>query len=867
MKSMEIRKKFFDFFIKHGHTKVPSSSLIPAQDPTLLFTNAGMNQFKDIFLGKETRSYTRATSIQKCMRAGGKHNDLENVGFTNRHLTFFEMMGNFSFGDYFKKEAIEYAWEFLTRDMSFNPNTIYATVFREDNDAYEIWQKSIGLPKERIYRLDEADNFWQMGDIGPCGPCSEILIDRGTAFGCGKKSCAPGCACDRFLEVWNLVFMQYDRQADGTLKPLKRTGVDTGMGLERLCVIIQKKDSVFEIDIFANTIKKIEELTRISYANASPEIKAAFNVLADHVRASSFLIADGCTPSNEGRGYVLRKIIRRAALFAQKLTDKNIFPALAEIIIQDMGSIYPELIDAKKSIIHLLSLEIEKFAHNLLQGQKILENYFDQSKKNKLITGEQAFRLYDTFGFPLELTKIIAEEQNFTVDTHGFEQEMEAQRERSGGKITQETLEKVSLPDTVKTEFTGYTAFITESPIIALIEHGQVIKKVDAHQSCWIITEQSPFYVEKGGQVSDKGLIKIGDQEVPVEDLQLIGNAIAVKITAPTTIKVGDIVTSIVGRHYRLDIMNNHTATHLLQAALIKVLGKEVKQSGSLVHPDYLRFDFTYHKALTHDQVKQVEDIVNEKIRENIPLNIYCTTYQDAVNHGVTAIFGEKYKPDNVRVIEIPGFSMELCGGTHVHATGDIGCFKITEENALSAGQRRIVALTGSKAIALFQDSYAMIKKLCQAFKVQPHELVETIEKQRGELKETRTHIKQLKKQLWQTQLPNMLENTEEMHGIPVLFVALHDYAPDELKDMAQALLAKKSGLYFLYSAANQQCSFFVITSPEFSKKINLKELSSWLKNTFGLRGGGKETSLQGGGEYVEPAMLEKKLKVWINKI
>lgn len=866
MKSIEIRKKFLDFFTNHGHTKVSSSSLIPAQDPTLLFTNAGMNQFKDIFLGKETRSYARATSIQKCMRAGGKHSDLDNVGFTNRHLTFFEMMGNFSFGDYFKKEAIQFAWEFLTNTMKFDPKTMYATIFQDDDESYEIWQKIIGIPQERIYRLGHADNFWQMGDTGPCGPCSEILIDRGASYGCGKKTCAPGCSCDRFLEVWNLVFMQYDRQEDGTLKLLKRTGVDTGMGFERLCVLMQKKGSVFEIDVFENTIKKIEELTGISYVHASPDIKASFNVLVDHIRASSFLIADGCIPSNDGRGYVLRKIIRRAALFAQKLTDKNIFPALAEVIMKDMGEIYPELLQAKKIIIHLLSVEVEKFAHNLIQGQTILKRYFEQAGTKTIITGNQAFTLYDTYGFPLELTRVIAHEKGFEVDTQGFEQEMEAQRERSSGKIAKQTIENITIGETIKTEFVGYDHLITESPIIALIQNNQQVTTVDAHTSCWIITDKSPFYVEKGGQVSDKGRITINDTHVPVENLAIVGNAIAAAITTPKTIRIGDIITSRVDSQFRRDVMNNHTATHLLQAALIQILGKEIKQAGSLVHPDYLRFDFNVHTPLTPEHIKQIEDIVNEKIRENIPLTIYHTSYQDALDKGVTAIFGEKYKPENVRVIDIPGFSRELCGGTHVRATGDIGSFKILEESALSAGQRRIVAVTGRKALELLQDSYNTVKKLCQTFKVQHHELLHAIEKQREESKETQQEVKNLKKKLWQAQLPAMLEQTQDIHGIPFLFVSLQDYAADQLKEIAQLLLAKKAGFYFLYSTTDQQSSFFAIMAPEFAKKISIKVLNSWLNSTFGLRGGGKETSLQGGGDYREPVKLEKELKEWIKK-
>jgi alanyl-tRNA synthetase len=864
MKSMELRKKFFDFFTERGHIKVPSSSLVPAEDPTLLFTNAGMNQFKDLFLGKETRSYDRAVSIQKCMRAGGKHNDLDNIGFTNRHLTFFEMMGNFSFGSYFKKEAIEFAWEFLIKQIGLDPKDMYVTVYKDDDESYDIWHNIIGLPKERIYRLGEADNFWQMGDTGPCGPCSEIYVDRGKQFGCGKDTCAPACECDRFLEVWNLVFMQYDRQEDGTDLPLKRKGVDTGMGLERLALIVENKNSIFETDLFEPIIKKIEQLTEIKYESAPKDIKAAFNVMADHVRAATFLIADGVTPSNEGRGYVLRKIIRRAALFAQKLTNKNIFPELAQVVIDQMNPIYPELKPAEKSVKHLLNVEIEKFAENLVHGQNILQRYFKDSAQTKVISGEQAFKLYDTFGFPLELTKVIAGEKGFTVDTEGFEKYMEIQKERSGGKITKEDHIKIGLPETIVTEFKGYETLETESPIRALIVDNELVDHVDAGRSCWVITATTPFYVEKGGQVSDKGTVRIDSHSVPVENLMRIDNAIAIKITAPTTININDLVTETVDKEYRLDVMNNHTATHLLQAALIQILGKEVRQSGSLVHPDYLRFDFTYHKTLSHEQIKQVEDLVNRKIRENMPVKIYNTTYKNAIDKGVIAIFGEKYNPEEVRVIDIAPFSMELCGGTHVSATGDIGCLKITEETALSAGQRRIFAVTGKKAVELFQDDFDMVKKLSQEFKVQTHEIVNAVEKQKEQLKDALNAIKKLKKETWQAQTSTWLESVKEVNGIPFGFFALSDYGADELKEIAQKLADKKPGFYFMLSCQDERCALFSMLSDQFASKVDLKVFSTWLKDSFGLRGGGKKGVLQGGGPFVDQTAVKKGIEKWL---
>ena len=666
MTSFDLRKKFFDFFVHLKHTQVPSSSLIPAQDPTLLFTNAGMNQFKDVFLGKEKRAYTRAVTIQKCIRAGGKHNDLENVGFTKRHLTFFEMMGNFSFGDYFKKEAIEFAWEFLTQVVKLDKEKLTVTVHYKDDDAYAIWRDVIGIPETRIFKLGDADNFWQMGDTGPCGPCTEIYVDRGITFGCGSKDCNPEDGCERFLEVWNNVFMQYDRQPDGTDKPLKQTGVDTGMGLERLCTIVQGKDSVYETDLFAPLLKRIEELTNISYDTANPEIQAAFRVLADHIRSSCFAIADGGTPSNEGRGYVIRKIIRRATLFAQKLGHETIFPDIAPALIEFMSPLYPELKTQEKQIISLLQVEVEKFHKTFLHGQQILEKYFTLAG-DTTISGTQAFKLYDTYGFPLELTKVMAYDRGFTVDTEGFEKEMELQRERSGKKSRAEECE---LDVSITTTFTGYEVHYNHAKILSLITDSKEVQTVPAGTHVYVITDVSPFFVECGGQISDQGSIQVGDKKAPLRGLKKIGTAIAAFIEAPSALAVGDSVHLEVDSATRINTMKNHTATHLLQAALIELLGKQVRQSGSVVTPEYLRFDFTYHENLTPEQIKIVEDRVNKKIQENIPVEVSYTSLKEATNKGVIAIFGEKYQPEKVRVVDVPGFSAELCGGTHVSCYG-----------------------------------------------------------------------------------------------------------------------------------------------------------------------------------------------------
>lgn len=860
MKSIEIRKKFFNFFKKHNHAQVASSSLIPAQDPTLLFANAGMNQFKDVFLGLEKRSYNKAVTIQKCVRAGGKHNDLDNVGFTKRHLTFFEMMGNFSFGDYFKKEAIQFAWNFLTKEMALPTENLHVSVYTTDDESYDIWHKQVGVSQEKIHRLGASENFWQMGDTGPCGPCTEIHMDRGAEFGC-KEKCDPACECDRFLEIWNLVFMQYDRQVDGSDKPLKQTGVDTGMGLERLCSVMQDKDSVFETDLFDNIIKATEKITGINYAQQDAKTKAAFHVLADHIRSSSLLIADGCAPSNDGRGYVLRKIIRRAALFAQKLTNKSIFPELSQVVVDDMGQFYPELVTNKELIYKILQSEIKKFATNLVRGKAVLEKYFAKNQDSKTISGEQAFKLYDTFGFPTELVELIAQENSFTVDSEGFAQHMQKQKEQSGKKVAKDELVHVDLDSSITTEFTGYHELETVSEIITLIDGNNIVKKVAAGSTCWIVTKKSPYFIVGGGQVPDNGWIAIGDQKTPLLKVQYINNAIGVQIKTPVELSVGTKVTSIVHEDLRVRAMKNHTATHMLQSALIKLFGKQIQQSGSLVHPDYLRFDFTYHENLSPADIKKVENLVNQKITENIPLDIQYMTYKEAISKGALAFFGDKYNPEKVRLVNISNYSAELCGGTHVSATGEIGVFKITEVTALSAGHRRIFAMTGPKAVELFQESFSTVKNLSQQFKVKREEVLASVEKQTHHIKELQSHIKQLKKQMWQTNVATWAQETETAGKVPFLFLALENFAHDELKEIAQTLGQKKPGMYFLTSTVNNRPVFLSYLSSEFTNTVNLKNFAAWLKDSLGIRGGGSKNILQGG-----TAKFDKNLKSLIKE-
>lgn len=864
MKSKEIRQKFLDFFKRHGHEVVASSCLIPAQDPTLLFANAGMNQFKDLFLGKEKRAYKRATTVQKCVRAGGKHNDLDNVGFTKRHLTFFEMLGNFSFGDYFKKEAITYAWEFLTKDLGLDASKLYISVYKDDNEAYDLWNKMIGVPTERIVRLGAQDNFWQMGDTGPCGPCTEIYVDRGAQHGCKESNCGPGCNCGRFLEIWNLVFMQFDRQPDGTDIPLAQTGVDTGAGIERVTSIVQNKDSVYQTDLFMPIINHIEKLTGISYAQSTGDTKAAFNVLADHIRSSCLLIADGCSPSNEGRGYVLRKIIRRAALFAQKLSsDAHLFVKLVPIVVSELGDVYPELKTNQKLITDVLTSEVDKFASNLVRGKQLLEKYMQQAS-NKIISGQEAFKMYDTYGFPTELTKLIAQENSFTVDMDGFNTLMEQQKEQSGKKESDEFEYVQNLDPEISTEFTGYHELETASVITALIKDGKSVTNVQNGETTYVITKASPFFIVGGGQVPDQGWITINNTKVPVAMVRFIKKGIAAQIQAPCVLKVGDKVTSHVDRQKRSDAMKNHTATHLLQAALMQLFGKQIKQSGSLVHPDYLRFDFTYHAPLSDADIKKVEDMVNQKIQEDIKVDVQYMPYQESLKLGALAFFGDKYNPEEVRVVTVPGFSTELCGGTHVPSTGTIGAFKITQETALSAGHRRIFAVTGPQAINLFQETFNTVAQISQLFKVKQDQVCNTIEKLYQHNKDLQKELKIAQNKIILTQIPQLIAQAEQVNNIPYVFAHFKDTQPDTLKEAVTYAIQQKPGFYF-FASTTDKVNFIATISGEFTQCINMKSLTAWLKEHAQLQGGGNSTMVQGGGAHLD-AGLKDMIKSWIGE-
>lgn len=856
----EVRQRFLDYFAKNGHQKVASSSLIPAEDPTLLFTNAGMNQFKDLFLGKEKRSYTRATTAQKCVRAGGKHNDLEQVGFTARHLTFFEMIGNFSFGDYFKEDAIKFAWELLTKEYGLAEEKLYPTVFYKDDEAFKIWEDQIGIPAHRITRLDEKDNFWSMGDTGPCGPCTEIYFDQGPAIGCNDEKCAPGCECDRYIEIWNLVFMQYNRDASGTLNPLAQTGVDTGAGLERVACVLEGKKNVFDCSAFTDLRNAIEKHSGKTFAKSDAGIQGAFNVVCDHIRSSCLLMADGCSPANDGRGYVLRKIIRRAILFAQKLSGKeSLLPEVARVFIDTESEVFPELATSSGLIISILEQEIARFTHNLHSGQAILEKYMLVTKEagDTKLSGAHAFKLYDTFGFPLELTKVITGEHGLTIDVAGYEKHMAHQQEQSKKKESSPEAGKLAFPEDMVTTFVGYDKTAVTAKV--MWEHTQ-------DNTRWIIADHCPFYVESGGQVNDEGVVTINEHSYHVIDLKKVGQrfapAIAIKLKPVETMgecAVGDTAECEVNKQSRVDTVRNHTATHMLHAALHEIIGKQAKQAGSVVNKDYLRFDYTHHEPLSALTIKQIEDRVNEKVWEDIHTNVFNTTLDDAKSKGIIAFFGEKYNPENVRVVSIPGFSNELCGGTHASSTGIIGAFKIVSDASLATGTRRMVAITGPKALELYQQCYRDLKGMSEQFKVKVEQVVDAFAKQTVQLQQTGVALRHTKKQLLQASMGQFAAQIDTSATVPQLLTTVDDADGEGLRTICQSLEQTNPGFYFVASndMSAGKCQFLAWTSKAHQSTLDHGAVMGLLRE-HNLRGGGKPGTVQGGGPVVTADVLAK---------
>jgi alanyl-tRNA synthetase len=856
MKSSEIRRQFVEFFRENGHEVIRSSPLIPRDDPTLLFTNAGMVQFKSVFLGEETRPYSRAVTVQKCLRAGGKHNDLESVGKTARHHTFFEMLGNFSFGDYFKREAIRWAWEFLTEWVKLPKDKLLVTVYNEDDEAVSMWLEESDINEDRIFRLGEKDNFWQMGDIGPCGPCSEILIDQGPEMSCRKPDCRVGCDCDRYLEIWNLVFMQYNRDRSGKLTPLPRPSIDTGMGLERLSAILQGKRNNFDSDLFSHIIGQVEAISGKSYGSGH-DVDTSIRVIADHMRAITFVLSEGLIPSNEGRGYVLRRIIRRAARHGFMLgIEEPFLYRLLEPVIGTMSEPYPELLDEPERSRKILMFEEERFAHTLSAGMVILNKLIAELRASgeKSIPGSELFRLYDTYGFPLDLARDIAEDNDLMIDDEGFNREMELQRERA--RASWRTEERISgiYKDVLKkigpTTFIGYDALYADTTVAALIKGNQEIQEAGEGEDIEIVLDKTPFYGEAGGQVGDKGMLKSEDVKIEVIDTKRFNDLIIHVCTVKKgMVKTGAPLKASVDEERRRAIMRNHTATHLLHRALREVLGDHVKQSGSLVAPEKLRFDFTHFYAMNEKELREVEDIVNEKIFDNLPVNVTVTTLDDALSSGVTALFDEKYG-ERVRVVRAGDFSAELCGGTHCHATGEIGLFRIISEGSVAAGLRRIEALTGFSALEYVRDKEKELRKVAVLLRVDESGVSERVEKLMNENRLKDREIERLRSGSLTRDITTILRDIKEVDNVKVLAKRLDGLDIKSLRSLADSLKERMtSGIIVLGSVLDGQVYYVAAVTKDLTERFNAGTI---LKTVTGGKGGGRADMAQGGSKDTE---------------
>ncbi|MCL5811473.1 alanine--tRNA ligase [Neisseria meningitidis] len=852
MKTSELRQKFLKFFETKGHTVVRSSSLVPHDDPTLLFTNAGMNQFKDVFLGFDKRPYSRATTAQKCVRAGGKHNDLENVGYTARHHTFFEMMGNFSFGDYFKRDAIHFAWEFLTSPEWLNipKDKLLATVYAEDDEAYNIWLNEIGMPSERIVRIGDnkgakyaSDNFWQMGDTGPCGPCSEIFYDHGEEIWGGIPG-SPEEDGDRWIEIWNCVFMQFNRDEQGNMNPLPKPSVDTGMGLERMAAVMQHVHSNYEIDLFQDLLKAVARETGAPFSMDEPSLK----VIADHIRSCSFLIADGVLPSNEGRGYVLRRIIRRAVRHGYKLgQSKPFFHKLVADLVKEMGDAYPELKEKQAQIEEALKNEESRFAQTLETGMALLENAL--AKGGKTLDGEIIFKLYDTYGFPYDLTADICRERNIDLDEEGFNREMEAQRARA--RAAQSFKANAQLPyDGQDTEFKGYSERQTEATVLALYKDGEQVNELNEGDEGAIVIDFTPFYAESGGQVGDVGYIFSGENRFEVRDTQKIKAAVFGQFGVQTSgrLKVGDSVTAKVDDEIRNANMRNHSATHLMHKALRDVLGEHVEQKGSLVTAESTRFDISHPQAVTAEEIAEVERRVNEAILANVSVNAAIMSMEDAQKTGAMMLFGEKYG-DEVRVLQMGGFSTELCGGTHVSRTGDIGLFKIISEGGIAAGVRRIEAITGLNALKWAQEQERLVKDIIAETKAQTEKDV------LAKIQAGAAHAKALEKDLAKAKAElavhagaKLLDDAKDL-GSAKLVAAQIEADAAALREIVTDLTGKSEQAIVLLAAVNDgKVSLCAGVSKPLTGKVKAGDLVKFAAEQVGGKGGGRPDLAQAGG-------------------
>ncbi|MEN9880245.1 MAG: alanine--tRNA ligase [Pseudomonadota bacterium] len=854
MKSAEIRNKFLRFFESKGHTIVPSSSLVPGNDPTLLFTNSGMVQFKDVFLGQDKRPYTRATSSQRSVRAGGKHNDLENVGYTARHHTFFEMLGNFSFGDYFKRDAIQFAWELLTGVYGLPKDKLWVTVYQEDDEAYDIWSKEVGVPTERIIRIGDnkgaryaSDNFWQMADTGPCGPCTEIFYDHGPDIWGGPPG-SPEEDGDRYIEIWNLVFMQYNRDENGVLHPLPRPCVDTGMGLERIAAVLQHVHSNYEIDLFQTLIAAAQKAVHVAGGEATIDA-ASLKVIADHIRACAFLIVDGVIPGNEGRGYVLRRIVRRAIRHGYKLGARApFFNTLVAALVAEMGEAYPELARAEQRVTDILRLEEERFFETIAHGMEILDTALAGLPKGGVLDGETAFKLHDTYGFPLDLTADVCRERDLNVDEAGFDAAMTRQREqaRAAGKFQMSAALSYEGP---ATSFEGYELLATESTIIALYKDGVAVNTLAAGETGVVVLDKTPFYAESGGQVGDDGVLTSVHGEFLVEDTQKIqaqvfGHHGTIRQGSLT---VGNTVDARVNVLDRERTMRNHSATHLMHKALREVLGEHVQQKGSLVDPEKTRFDFAHNAPMTLEQICAVEDIVNREIMRNLPTEAREMAIEDAQKLGAMMLFGEKYG-DKVRVLDI-GTSRELCGGTHVSRTGDIGLFTILSESGVAAGVRRVEALTGDYALAAVQFRRQALNEVAGLVKCKPAELPTRVNAMIESQKAQEKEINRLQSKLAAAQGGDLASKATQVNGVTVLSVKLEGVSGAGLRETLDQLKDQlKSGVIVLGVAEGEKVSVIAGVTPDLVGRFKAGELVNHVAAQVGGKGGGRPDMAQAGG-------------------
>jgi alanyl-tRNA synthetase len=878
MKVAEIRSRFLKYFEKQGHTILESSSLVPQNDPSLLFVNAGMNQFKDVFLGKESRSYTRAATAQKVVRAGGKHNDLENVGYTARHHTFFEMLGNFSFGDYFKRDAIRYAWDFITSELKLPKDRLYVTVFKDDDEAALIWEKEIGIDPKRIYRFGEKDNFWSMGDTGPCGPCTELFVDRGAKYGCGKADCAVGCDCDRYMEFWNLVFMQYNRDQEGTLHPLPKPSVDTGMGLERVASILQDTATNYEIDSFLTILQNVARIAGHNYDPNGQE-NFPYRVIADHSRAMTFLIGDGIMPSNEGRGYVLRRIIRRAVRYGKKIGLER--PFLAEVcacVIDQMKDAYPDLVDKRAFILRVVLAEEEQFLKTLERGLSLLDEEVAKLGESKTLSGEVAFRLYDTFGFPIDLTRIILEEQGLAVDEPAFEQAMLRQKTQSrahwkGGSANTNTLDalyhEVANELRAKSTILGFVGYDTheteEGQLIALIQEKDGVASrcdfagADAADYLYAVFNITPFYGEGGGQVGDKGAVKGHGFEGEVVDVKKPVEGLTVVHIKPLkgALKVGENYLQATDFSLRQLTARNHTATHMLHWALRHVLGEHVKQAGSLVNAEMFRFDFSHFQAVTEEELQKIEDLINERIFTDLPVSKKEMRKEEAIAAGAIAMFGEKYG-DRVRVVRVGGFSTELCGGTHVNSTAEINLFKIASESSVAAGVRRIVGYTSKYAFDYLKTKESEAKAIRAKLKAVSFEDLEAkIDRLVASERDLKKQIDKAKSAQLAGQVDSIIAEAEAVKGtrIVAFLCPEDDGGVKTLRDLSEQILAKAPesvAILGMQQSSLGKAFLLISKGKKAPKTVDAQAVVSSLAPLFNGKGGGKAEMAQAGGDKLQ---------------